>query len=65
MIRSYQKYTNFRYNYKEKDYIDILKNSSFNKKTEEEINEYISKNLYSLDGIYIDKVSEKNDWRIK
>ena len=61
LIRSYQKYTNFRYNYKEKDYIDILKNSSFNKKTEEEINEYISKNLYSLDGIYIDKGSEKND----
>ena len=61
LIRSYQKYTNFRYNYKEKDYIDILKNSSFNKKTEEEINEYISKNLYSLDGIYIDNGSEKND----
>ena len=55
LVNSYQKYENFRYNYKEKDYIDILKHSSFNKKTENEINEYISKNLYSLDGIYIDK----------
>jgi len=61
LVRTYQKYTNFRYNYKEKDYIDILKHSSFNEKTEEEINEYITKNLYSLDGIYIDKGSEKNE----
>ena len=61
LINSYQKYTNFRYNYKEKDYIDILKHSSFNKKTEDEINEYITKNLYSLDGIYIDKGDNKND----
>lgn len=61
LVRTYQKYTNFRYNYKEKDYIDILKHSSFNQKTEEEINEYITKNLYSLDGIYIDKGSEKNE----
>lgn len=55
LICTYKKYTNFRYNYKEKDYIDILKHSSFNTRTEEEINEYIEKNLYSLDGIYIDK----------
>ena len=55
LINSYQKYTNFRYNYKEKDYINILKHSSFNKKTEEEINEYIEKNMCSLDGIHIDK----------
>ena len=55
LVHSYKKYTKFRYNYKEKDYIDILKYSSFNKKAEEEINEYITKNLYSLDGIYIDK----------
>ena len=54
-MNSYQKNTNFRYNYKEKDYIDILKHSSFNKRTENEINEYINKNLYSLDKIYIDK----------
>ena len=55
LIYSYKKYTNFRYNYKKEDYIDILKHSSFNNKTEKEINEYIEKNLYSLDGIYIDK----------
>ena len=61
LVNSYQKYTNFRYNYKEKDYIDILKHSSFNKKTEEELNEYITKNLYSLDGIYIDKGDNKDD----
>ena len=50
---------NHRYNYKEKDYIDILKHSSFNTKTEEEINEYIKKNLYSLDRINIDKGDNK------
>ena len=55
LIHSYQKNANFRYNYKQKDYIDILKHSSFNKNTEEEINNYISQNLYSLDGINIDK----------
>ena len=55
LIYSYQKNKKFRYNYKEKDYIDILKHSSFNTKTEEEINEYIKKNLNSLDNINIDK----------
>ena len=55
LIHSYQKNKKFRYNYKEKDYIDILKHSSFNTKTEEEINEYIKKNLNSLDNINIDK----------
>ena len=55
LIHSYQKNANFRYNYKQKDYIDILKQSSFNKNTQEEINNYISQNLYSLDGINIDK----------
>ena len=55
LIYSYKKNTNFRYNYKEQDYIDILKHSSFNTKTEDEISEYIEKNLYSLDGIYIDR----------
>ena len=39
--------------------IDILKHSSFNTKTEEEINEYIKKNLYSLDRINIDKGDNK------
>ena len=61
LIYSYQKNKNYKYNYKEKDYIDILKNSSFNGKTEEEINECIEKNLYSLDGIYIEKGEEKNE----
>ena len=51
LVNTHKKHTNFRYNYKEKDYIDILKHSSFNQKTEEEISEYITKNLYSLDGI--------------
>ena len=55
LIYTYKKNTSFRYNYKEKDYIDILKHSSFNTKTADEINEYIEKNLCSLDGIYIEK----------
>ena len=58
-IYTYQKNSKWRYNYKKEDYIDILKHSSFNTKTEEEINEYINKNLYSLDGIYIDKGEDK------
>lgn len=61
LINSYVKNTNCKYNYKENDYIDILKHSSFNNKTEQELNEYINKNLYSLDGIYIDKGENKND----
>ena len=65
LIHSYEKNTNSKYNYKEKDYIDILKHSSFNDKTEKELMEYINKNLYSLDGIYIDKGENKNDRRIK
>ena len=64
LIYSYQKNLKWRYNYKESDYIDILKHSSFNTKTDEEINEYINKNLYSLDGINIER-DEKNDRRIK
>jgi len=62
LVNSYQKYPNFKYNYKEKDYIEILKHSSFNTKTEAEINDYIIKNIYSLDGINIEK-EEKNDRR--
>lgn len=61
LIYTYKKNSNFRYNYKEKDYIGILKHSSFNTKTEDEINEYIEKNLYSLDGIYIDKGDKNNE----
>lgn len=59
LIYTYEKNSKFRYNYKKEDYIDILKHSSFNTKTEDEINEYINKNLYSLDGIYIDKGENK------
>ena len=58
-IYTYQKNSKWRYNYKKEDYIDILKHSSFNTKTEVEIDEYINKNLYSLDGIYIDKGEDK------
>jgi len=64
LICSYQKNLKWRYNYKENDYIDILKHSSFNTKTDNEINEYIKKNLYSLDGINIER-DEQNDRRIK
>ena len=62
-ICSYQKNDQFKYNYKEKDYIEILKHSSFNNKTEEELQGYINKNLYSLDKIFIDKGEENNDRR--
>ena len=59
LIHSYKKDSNFKYNYKEKDYIDILKHSSFNSKTEDEINEFINVNLKSLDRINIDKGEDK------
>ena len=64
LIVSYKKNAKYRYNYKEKDYIDILKRSCFNNKTDKEIQEYINKNLQSLDGINIEK-GENNDRRIK
>jgi len=59
LIYSYQKNLDFRYNYQEKDYLDILSQSAFNNKTEEELKEYINKNLYSLDGINIIKGKDK------
>jgi len=61
LIYSYKKNTKYKYNYKENDYIDILKNSSFNSQTEQQINEFINKNIYSLDGINIER--EKNNDR--
>lgn len=64
LIVSYKKNAKYRYNYKEQDYIDILKHSSFNNSTDEEVKEFISKNLQSLDGINIEK-GENNDRRIK
>ena len=60
-ICSYRKNSKFKFNYKEEDYIDILKNSSFNKQTENQINEFINKNIHSLDGINIER--EKNNDR--
>lgn len=62
LIYSYKKNTKFKYNYKQDDYIDILKNSSFNTQTEEQINEFIDKNIKSLDGINIER-EKKNDRR--
>ena len=59
LVNTYQKNTKFRYNYKQDDYIDILKHSSFNDKTENELKEYIDKNLCSLDRINIDKGEDK------
>ncbi len=59
LIYSYKKDLKFRYNYQESDYIDILSHSAFNNKTEEELKEYIDKNLYSLDGINIIKGDDK------
>ena len=64
LIYSYIKNTKFKYNYKENDYADILKNSSFNTQTEEQINEFINKNIHSLDGINIER-DINNDRRNK
>lgn len=58
LVNTYQKNENYKYNYKQNDYVDILKHSAFKDKTESEINEYINKNLSSLDRIYIDKGEE-------
>ena len=55
LIYSYKKNTKFKFNYKEDDYISILKNSSFNNQTENQINEFIKKNIYSIDGINIER----------
>lgn len=65
LIVSYKKNAKYRYNYKEKDYIDILKHSSFNNSTDEEIQKYINQNLKSLDGINIEKKEKNDDRRIK
>ena len=60
LICSYRKNEKYKYNYKEEDYIDILKHSIFTEKTESELEEYIDKNLNSLDRIFIDKASGKD-----
>lgn len=64
LVCSYKKNSKYKYNYKETDYLDILKNSSFETSTEKDIEDFISKNLYSLDGINIDR-EVKNDRRNK
>lgn len=55
LIYSYNKNKNYKYNYKENDYIEILKNSSFNKKTDNDIKEFIENNLKSMDSINIER----------
>lgn len=55
LVYSYNKNSKFKYNYKEQDYMDILKHSVFNDKTNSELEEYIKKNLNSLDRINIEK----------
>lgn len=55
LIYSYNKNKKYKYNYKENDYVEILKNSSFDKKTNEEINEFIDNNLKSMDLINIER----------
>lgn len=55
LINSYKKNDNFRLNYKEEDYINLLKNSAFDSKTDEEIKEFINHNLKSLDNINIER----------
>lgn len=59
-ICSYKKNQKYKYNYKKEDYMEILKNSSFNGKTAKEIESYINKNLKSLDRINIEE-GEVND----
>ena len=61
IIYSYKKDKKYRYNYKKDDYIDILKNSCFDRKTTDEIEDYISKNMKSLDRIKIDEGDEESD----
>ena len=59
-ICSYKKNNEYKYNYKENDYINILKNSCFKDKLDEDINKFIDNNLKSMDNINIEKEG-KND----
>ena len=61
LIHLYTINSNYRYNYKKDDYIDILKNSVFDDKNSNEIEKYIDKNLKSLDGINIDEGDDNYD----
>jgi transposase len=55
LVYSYNKNKKYKYNYKEQDYVDILKNSSFDRKTNDEINDFINNNLKSMDLINIER----------
>ena len=59
LIYSYNKNKKYKYNYKENDYINILKNSSFDNKTNEEIEKFINNNLKSMDNINIERSDKK------
>lgn len=54
IINSYKK-NNYKLNYKEKDYIETLKNTVFDYKTDEEIQHFIEKNLRDLDLLNIER----------
>ena len=58
LIYSYNKTKKYRYNYKGNDYIEILKNSSFDNKTNDEIEKFIDNNLKSMDSINIERSDE-------
>lgn len=55
LINSYDKNNNFKFNYKEDDFKEILHNSAFRDKSLDEISEYTLKNLKSLDNIKVTK----------
>lgn len=55
LIYSYNKNKKFKFNYKERDYLELLRTSSFNNKTDEEINKFIENNLKSMDNINIER----------
>lgn len=55
LIYSYNKNKKFKFNYKESDYLELLKASSFDNKTDEEINKFIENNLKSMDNINIER----------
>ncbi|MEG2235974.1 MAG: IS21 family transposase [Clostridia bacterium] len=58
LVTSYNKSTSKKFNYKSDDYFNILKNSAFKDKNEDDIQKYIKNNLQNMDSINIEK--EKN-----
>ncbi|MEG1363918.1 MAG: IS21 family transposase, partial [Clostridia bacterium] len=55
LICSYNKITHSKFNYKKSDYMEILKQSAFESKTEKEIESFIESNLKSMDSINIEE----------